>query len=206
MQFILAANRSIKVALKKINSFYLVGALLGILLPISVLACPSSIPKGKDALDLWLYPVGMSWTVVFSLGSLPFFTSVFVESLFLYKREQLKYFKALITALYANIFALISWVIWILIYLFPSQDFSRSTISPGLITASGMIAVFFWAILWHFCEQTGCLVIFKNWKFYQQIPLIAAVSFGGWNILNFWLAGIVVSTPPPQYAGLDWHC
>jgi len=189
--------------IKKSNLVYLATILLAILVPISVLACKESssisIPK-KDALDLWLYPVVMNWTLVFSLGSLPFFTSVFVESLFLYKLEQLKYFKALITALYANTFALILWGGWMLIYLFAAKDFSRLSVSPGLITASGMIAVFFWAMLWHFCEKTGCLVIFRSWKFYQQIPLIAAVSFGGWNILNFWLAGIVVSTPNQLYA------
>jgi hypothetical protein len=126
---------------------------------------------------------------------------VFVESLFLCRLEQLKYFNALITAIYANTFALISGVIWILIYWFAygASYFSR-VISPVLITGYGMIAVCFWLMLRNFCEQTGCLVILRNWKFYQQIPLIAGVCFWGWTIVNFWLALIVVSTPTSQYA------
>jgi hypothetical protein len=55
-------------------------------------------------------------------------------------------------------------------------------------------------MLGNFCKQTGCLVILRNWHFHQHIPLIAGITFWGWNILNFWLAGIVVSTPNQVYA------
>jgi len=191
---------------KKNNFFYLAAILLAILVPISVLACkvssPNSIPMPlfKNALNLWLYPISINWLLVFSLSTLPFWTLVFVESLFLYKREQVPSVDALFTAIYANTFALISGGIWTVIYLFADKDLGKSVISSGLMNASGIIAVCFWLMLRNFCKQTGCLVILRNWHFYQHIPLIAGITFWGWNILNFWLAGIVVSTPTSQYA------
>jgi len=215
MQRISAAYASLKGAIRKINStripgivnsrsfqipfhipgiFYLLGIVAAILfLTVLVLGECAILPKSLDFLN---YHTFVNKAAVAAPLGLPFWTLVIVESCFLYRLEQLKPFNAIFAAFTANVFALIAGVFILFVYrFFYLLFFSKYDFFISLIPAANIFAVCFGLMLNSFCQRTGYLAIFRNWKFQPQIPLIATAIFWGWSILNLWLVQIVFPTP-----------
>jgi hypothetical protein len=218
MQRISAAYASLKGAIRQVNSrsfhipgivnsrsvhipgiFYLLGIVAAILfLTVLVLGECAILPKSLNFLNYYTF---LNKAAVAAPLGLPFWTLVIVESCFLYRLEQLKPFNAIFAAFTANIFALISGVLILFVYRFCYLlFFSKSDFFISLIPAATIFAVCFGLMLNSFCQRTGYLAIFRNWKFQPQIPLIATAIFWGWSILNLWLGQIVFTMPNQLYA------
>ncbi len=203
MQRALAAYASLKGAIRKMNSisFHIPGISLGIVAAMLFLTLLSSCAIAPKSLNFLNYHAFVNTAAVAAPYGLPFWTLVIVESGFLYRLEQLKPFNAIFAAFTANVFALIAGVFILFVYrFFYLLFFSKYDFFISLIPAANIFAVCFGLMLNSFCQRTGYLAIFRNWKFQPQIPLIATAIFWGWSILNLWLVQIVVTTPDRLYA------
>jgi len=203
VQRALAVYASLKGAIRKMNSisFHIPGMSLGIVVAMLFLTVLGSCAIAPKSLNFLNYHAFVNTAAVAAPYGLPFWTLVIVESGFLYRLEQLKPFNAIFAAFTANIFALISGVLILFIYRFCYLlFFSKSDFFISLIPAATIFAVCFGLMLNSFCQRTGYLAIFRNWKFHPQIPLIATAIFWGWSILNIGLGQIVFTTPDRLYA------
>jgi hypothetical protein len=203
VQRALAAYASLKGAIRQMNSrsFYIPGILLGIVAAILFLTVLSSCAISPKSLNFLNYHAFVNTAAVEAPYGLPFWTLVIVESGFLYRLEQLKPFNAIFAAFTANVFALIAGVFTLFVYrFFYLLFFSKYDFFISLIPAATIFAVCFGLMLNNFCQRTGYLAIFRNWKFQPQIPLIATAIFWGWSILNIGLGQIVFTTPDRLYA------
>jgi hypothetical protein len=186
---------------RKINSTRIPSILLGIVAAIALLGVLGSCAIAPKSLNLLNYHAFVNTAAVAAPYGLPFWTLVIVESCFLYRLEQLKPFNAIFAAFTANIFALISGVLILFVYRFCYLlFFSKSDFFISLIPAATIFAICFGLMLNNFCQRTGYLAIFRNWKFQPQIPFIATAIFWGWSILNIGLGQIVFTTPDRLYA------